>query len=135
MDAVLLVHRHLEIFEIIVHVFALELSLQHAMAQQIIVAHSVSRDRFQPREEVVALLVPLRVCGERILSELRIVTVIPPGSGELGKILQLPPIKFVEQRILFTHTIRDRRCLPESHDHRSENQPDKNTNSFHTWTR
>src|SRR6266699_5926961 len=50
MHAVLLVHRHLVIFQGVVHVFALEPLLEYPMAEQIFVAHPIGRDRLIGRE-------------------------------------------------------------------------------------
>ena len=47
-DAILLVHRHLIILQAVVDVLPLQLPLQQTMAQQVVVAHPVGRDRFQP---------------------------------------------------------------------------------------
>ena len=44
-DTVLLVHRHLVIFQRVVHVFAFQLLFEDAMTQQIGVAHAIGWDR------------------------------------------------------------------------------------------
>ena len=106
MNAVLLVHRHLEIFERVVHVLALELMLQDAMTEQVRVAHSVGRDRFQTREKIIRLRVLAHDLGERYLSKLIVIAVIAEGSSPLRKVLQPRLIKFFKECVLLRHSIR-----------------------------
>ena len=64
MDAVLLVYRHLVVLQAIIHVFALELTLQELMTQQILVAHAVGRDGFQPPQKIIRLRMLARDLGQ-----------------------------------------------------------------------
>ena len=76
MDAPLLVHGHLVILQVVVNVLSLQLPLQQSMAQQILVAHSVGGNGFQPLEEVVGFRMSPRDLLERMLAKQSVIAVV-----------------------------------------------------------
>ena len=122
-DTVLLVDRHFEILQFVTDVLALQLALQQLMAEQILVAHPVRRNLFQPLKKIIGFGVQACDVGERILAELGVVAIIAHRGGALGRILQPRLIKFFEERILLRHAIGDRRRLREHGGSQDQNKP------------
>ena len=112
-DAVLLIHGHFIILKAVVHVLSLDLSLHDPMAQQVLVAHPIGRDRLKPLQEIIGFCMLARDFGQRILIKQRVVTVIAKRRRSLRRILQACLIKFLKQRILLCHAIGHWRHFPK----------------------
>ena len=113
-DTALLVHRHLIILQVVVDVLALQLPLEQAVAQQILVVHAVGGDGFQPLQEIVGFRMLACDFLQRNLAEQRVVAVVAEGGRALRRILEPGLIELIEQFILLRHAIGDGRRLGEN---------------------
>ena len=96
------------------------------MAEQVLVAHPIGRDRLQPFQKIVGFRVLARDLLQRILSQQRVVAVVAIRRRPLRRILQPGLIKFIEQFILLRHAIGYRRHLREGRARQRQNKPTKN---------
>ena len=97
-----------------------------SMAQQVVVAHPVGRDRFQPLQKIIGFRMLARDLLQRILSEQRVVTVVAHARRSLRRILQPRLIELIKQFILLRHAIGYRRHLRETRRRESKDESENN---------
>ena len=99
-DAVLLIDRHLILFEIVVGNALLQHSNQQIVRKLIAIVEPCGRNGLQSREKVFVGFVKLSDGCERALGKLVVIAIVPKSSGAFGKVAQIGFVLLIENRIL-----------------------------------
>src|SRR5258708_247559 len=99
-DAVLLVDRHLVLFEIEVGNALLQQTDQQVMGQPVLAGKAGGGDGFNPFQERFVRLMAQSDSGERIIGKLVVVAIVAKGGGALRLIAQVGLILLLKKSVL-----------------------------------
>src|SRR5208337_948160 len=105
MDAVLLVDRHLVLFQIEVGIALLEHANQQVARKLVPFRKVRARDGLDSRQELPVGLIALNNRVQRVLRQLVVISVVAVGSRPLGKIAKIGLVLLVEDRVLGSHAV------------------------------
>ena len=108
MDAILLIDRHLILFQIEIGDALLQHANQQVVRKLILVGKTRRRDSFKPPQKRLIRLVPLRQPIQRIVVQLVVVAVIPKRSRPLRQKTQIRFVLLLENYILRGNPLSNR---------------------------
>src|SRR6266478_6875709 len=100
MDAILLVDRHLVLFEVEVGDALLEDTSEQVVGDLVLIGEARTRDVFKTGQESLVGLMALGDSVERVLGELVVVSVVAESGGTLGKVAEIGFVLLFEKGVL-----------------------------------
>src|ERR1700675_4955713 len=107
MHAVLLIDRHLVLFEVEISDALLEYSNEELARELVLVGKASARDGFQPAKEGLVGPVTHGDGVERVVAKLIVIAVVTEGRGALGKVTEIRFVLLFEKRVLGFDAVGD----------------------------